>query len=274
MVNHTSTGNHYLDVIGYFEFWPSMALAIVALCCFGVAGIIVSVVNIITRTKFMWICTFFCMLEISGFGCRISVIKKPSYPGYVSMQGRLVQLATGSTKKHRVVSWFFFSSDIFSLGIQGAGAGVSTSAQGVSQSKSGKNLLLAGLALQLFFFIVFSVLTVFVHMRPKYGLFKVRQLVPVFVMLYVTIILLFTRNLYRVIEFGGGFYSRLAVQEGYFYVLDSLLMIIAVGVYTTLHPGFFMVGSELRDRGASGPPRGHTKHTDNDVEMASQPTVQ
>ena len=35
MVNHTSTGNHYLDVIGYFEFWPSMALAIVALCCFG-----------------------------------------------------------------------------------------------------------------------------------------------------------------------------------------------------------------------------------------------
>lgn len=44
-------------------------------------------VNIITRTKFMWICTFFCMLEISGFGCRISVIKKPSYPGYVSMQG-------------------------------------------------------------------------------------------------------------------------------------------------------------------------------------------
>lgn len=43
---------------------------------------------------------------------------------------------------------------------------------------------------------------------------------PVFVMLYVTIILLFTRNLYRVIEFGGGFYSRLAVQEGYFYVLD------------------------------------------------------
>ena len=45
MVNHTSTGNHYLDVIGYFEFWPSMALAIVALSCFGVAGIIVSVVR-------------------------------------------------------------------------------------------------------------------------------------------------------------------------------------------------------------------------------------
>ena len=58
-------------------------------------------------------------------------------------------------------------------GLQGAGAGVSTSAQGVSQSTSGKNMLLAGLALQIFFFIVFSVLTVFVHMRPKYGLFKV-----------------------------------------------------------------------------------------------------
>ena len=47
-----------------------------------------------------------------------------------------------------------------------------------------------------------------------------RQLVPIFIMLYVTIILLFTRNLYRLIEFGGGFYSKLAVQEGYFYVLD------------------------------------------------------
>ena len=147
-----------------------------------------------------------------------------------------MQLATGSTKKHRVVSWFFFSSDIFSLGIQvcysalmlprsdsalhaclgssqtlrcclqpahtidlskcafqrqpvaiawtrvrdavctslqGAGAGVSTSANGVSQSKTGKNLLLAGLALQLFFFVCFSVLTLFVHLRPKYGLYRV-----------------------------------------------------------------------------------------------------
>ena len=44
-------------------------------------------VNIKTRAKFMWICTFFCALEISGFGCRISVIKEPSYAGYVSMQG-------------------------------------------------------------------------------------------------------------------------------------------------------------------------------------------
>ena len=44
-------------------------------------------VNIKTRAKFMWICTFFCALEISGFGCRISVFKNPSYAGYVSMQG-------------------------------------------------------------------------------------------------------------------------------------------------------------------------------------------
>ena len=44
-------------------------------------------VNIKTRAKFMWICTFFCALEIAGFGCRISVMKQPGYAGYVSMQG-------------------------------------------------------------------------------------------------------------------------------------------------------------------------------------------
>ena len=63
--------------------------------------------------------------------------------------------------------------DTVCAGLQGAGAGVSTSANGVSQSKTGKNLLLVGLALQLFFFVVFSVLTLFVHLRPKYGLYKV-----------------------------------------------------------------------------------------------------
>lgn len=71
MVNHTSTGNHYLDVIGYFEFWPSMALAIVALCCFGVAGIIVSVVR--QETSDFWLCALLgcdtLMLWCSSSGC-------------------------------------------------------------------------------------------------------------------------------------------------------------------------------------------------------------
>ena len=35
----------YENVVCYFDFWPSLALAIVALSCFGVAGIIVSVVR-------------------------------------------------------------------------------------------------------------------------------------------------------------------------------------------------------------------------------------
>ena len=43
--NDTCDGTHYENVICYFEFWPSLALAIVALVCFGVAGIIVSVVR-------------------------------------------------------------------------------------------------------------------------------------------------------------------------------------------------------------------------------------
>ena len=60
----------------------------VALACLSqTSDLLCLQVNIKTRTKFMWICTFFCMLEISGFGCRISVIKKPGYAGYVSMQG-------------------------------------------------------------------------------------------------------------------------------------------------------------------------------------------
>ena len=43
--NETCNGTHYYNVICYFDFYPSLALAIVALACFGVAGIIVSVVR-------------------------------------------------------------------------------------------------------------------------------------------------------------------------------------------------------------------------------------
>mmetsp|Transcript_17651 Transcript_17651/g.53063 ORF Transcript_17651/g.53063 Transcript_17651/m.53063 type:complete len:183 (-) Transcript_17651:2330-2878(-) len=141
-------------------------------------------------------------------------------------------------------SWvyrFFFASDLLCLGIQAAGAGVSTSSNdNEPESPAGKPLLLVGLAGQLIFFGIFAIFVIFMHSSKKYGLRGRRDLRIPFWCLYLTTALLFIRNTYRVIEFAQGWHGYLATTERYFYIFDCLMVVLTFVVYAALHSSIFL----------------------------------
>lgn len=51
------------------------------------------------------------------------------------------------------------------------------------------------------FFTLFSVITIYSHRAPQYGLRNNATVKPAFIALYITIVLLTLRSIYRFIEF-------------------------------------------------------------------------
>ena len=98
------------------------------------------------------------------------------------------------------VARVFVSSDVLCLVIQGA-AGALLSSQNATSQKLGRNIILAGLALQLVFYAVFAVVTHQLRARPEFNLHRIKSIRGLYIELYATIGLLFIRNLYRVVDF-------------------------------------------------------------------------
>ncbi|CAO3620779.1 unnamed protein product [Mucor fragilis] len=83
--------------------------------------------------------------------------------------GEIIRLSNVETNKFylrpKFVTWFFFSSDIFSFCLQGAGGGLQST---VDHNQVGIAVTLVGLAIQLFFFACFAGITFYVQRNPKY----------------------------------------------------------------------------------------------------------
>ena len=108
-----------------------------------------------------------------------------------------------------------------------------------------KALLIVGLILQLFFFTCFTVITVYINLNRKYGLRGVKQYRPVFICLYVTIVLMYIRSIFRLIEFADGWYGKIATNEVYFYIFDFLMIFLCFVAFTALHFGVHLRKAEL-----------------------------
>lgn len=139
------------------------------------------------------------------------------------------------------VAKVFFASDILCLVIQAAGAGISSSKTPTMQSANlAKAILMVGLVLQLVFFTAFTCITIYVNIKPKYGLRGVKQYKPMFQCIYITIFLLYVRGVFRVIEFSGGWYGPIATNETYFYIFDFSMIALCFVLFTVLHFGLHM----------------------------------
>lgn len=95
----------------------------------------------------------------------------------------------------------FFLVDILCIGVQGGGCAVLSATlqtKGIP-FKTGENVYLIGLAIQLFFFASFAFVTVYVYYLQQN---RAANKVPsqVFICLAATIALVTLRNIYRVIE--------------------------------------------------------------------------
>ncbi|CCE62960.1 hypothetical protein TPHA_0D03240 [Tetrapisispora phaffii CBS 4417] len=179
----------------------------------------------------------------------------------------------------KLYSRTFISFDIFSFLIQAAGGGiVGSAASGSSDTTTGKNVFLAGDILQIvtmtvFIFFIFDFsYKVFYKARkiyqnthssalklseisqkmlePQYRkkYYPIRQDPERFVFKYyviafsITVVLVYIRCFYRLVEFIEGQEGAIHNHEGYFIGFDGVLMMTATLLMTVFHPGFVFLG--------------------------------
>ncbi|KAI8319124.1 RTA1 like protein [Martensiomyces pterosporus] len=157
----------------------------------------------------------------------------------------------------RFVTWFFFTSDVFSFLLQAGGVSVSTRD---GMREVAKKMVLAGLAVQLFFFAAFLFLAIYVAMSKRYtarrgprdkdGKMAKRRL---FTTIIATTVLLYIRSVYRVVEFADGYGGRIYGTEWLFYVFDTALVLVSFLIYMVSFIGHhFSRRPYSRDEGDEG----------------------
>lgn len=171
----------------------------------------------------------------------------------------------------------FISFDLFSLVLQAAGGAIAASTDDNSSQQAGINIMIAGLAFQvfsLFFFMCLCADFAFSAYRKQSSLdpahatvrnstkFKAFQLgmLPLalhiillsgrnistdslLLALFAATILIFVRSCFRVAELKQGFDGKLANQEVTFMILEGAMIILAVTSLTIFHPGTCFQGS-------------------------------
>ncbi|KIY73997.1 RTA1-domain-containing protein [Cylindrobasidium torrendii FP15055 ss-10] len=225
--------------------------------------------------KWMLAMTIGCFAFSLGLGLRFALNKFPESTSYYIVYYLFVVLSPcafiaadyvllGRLARHlgadefllvtpRKITITFVSSDIITFLIQAAGGGLSTS-KNPDTGLVGSRVFLAGLALQLLSFIIFTIIyarfLVLLHKRsPALWLRDThlpwyhdwRALAASLILSCIGILI---RSVYRTIELGQGFHGHLATTEAYFYGLDTLPLFIAIAVYVPFWPGRFIPAEE------------------------------
>jgi hypothetical protein len=153
----------------------------------------------------------------------------------------------------RTYTFVFCTCDLISLVLQAVGGAIASTANTQSDSDLGKNIMLAGLAFQVFSLLLFCVLgsefayRVWTHRgtwNPRYvSLVETRLFKSFLVGLVIATVTILARCIYRCIELSGGFNGTLFVNdEAVFMVMEGLMIIIACFCLTFLHPAVCFQG--------------------------------
>ncbi|KAG1799853.1 RTA1 like protein-domain-containing protein [Suillus plorans] len=146
--------------------------------------------------------------------------------------------------KPEKVARYFVISDITTFLIQGGGGGLEASTNTTS-AKLGADILLAGLVLQTVSFAFFMILVVHAwHCIVRDGLmFRKEPWGQILWILMFSSTAYMIRCIYRVTELGQGNGGYLLTHEIYFYLLDSLPLLIGICTYIIYWPTKYLEAS-------------------------------
>ncbi|KAF5532229.1 Rtm1p [Fusarium mexicanum] len=159
--------------------------------------------------------------------------------------GRLIYASGYSNLSLIRVQWLskiFIAGDILCFLVQGSGAGMLVNPKDQNTAKTGRNIVLGGLGLQVIIFIIFILTAAVFHFRVvSKGLLKTvnpkLQLMLMMVVLYFCSVLIMFRNIYRLIEYKQGETGYLQSHEWPTYALDlvfmAIIMILTLVWYNT-----------------------------------------
>ncbi|KAL6245747.1 hypothetical protein RBB50_006900 [Rhinocladiella similis] len=255
-----------------WNFCPSFGAACAFAVFFALAFAAHVAQGIYNRKIYTWVLCMGALWQTIAYCFRIVSIKTPASLGdyaawfvlilgaplwtnaFVYMVvGRMVWNFVPNAKVLGLAAWrfslCFITFDIVCFIIQVYGA--ASAEQGnntVAQTLQGLHIYMAGVGLQQLFILVFTAFTVQLHRsllraqvldtQPRKN---VLQLIYV---VYAVLFLITLRIIFRLCEYSKGLNSTVPNHEVYQYTLDSLPMLFAYVLLSTIHPGRVMSGSD------------------------------
>ncbi|KAJ3019752.1 hypothetical protein HKX48_001810 [Thoreauomyces humboldtii] len=242
----------------FYKYAPSHALAVIGAVVFAILLVAHLVQGIRFRTWYMWVMIISPAFEVIGFASRYVSIdnQKAKTPLIISSIGLILppvfncavlymifgRLIAGvgnqySFLKGSIVSVVFVISDAITFLVQVFGASALIDASSVSKYNMGRNILLGGLILQIVSFGIFALAVCHFDARTRSAAVAGREKwSPLLNAMHVNSVLILARSVFRILEFAQ-VASTLETTEAYFYVFDSLLIVIATALLVYYHPG-------------------------------------
>ncbi|KAJ5117842.1 hypothetical protein N7476_006788 [Penicillium atrosanguineum] len=145
----------------------------------------------------------------------------------------------------------FIILDIISLAIQTVGGVLVSSAQNHGQLDHGSSVMRSGIIFQFSNTVMFVALVLGTILRLRTKGIRLSSVTgwPVMVAMWVSTVMVFVRNAYRIAELSGGWKGHLMRTEGYLVGLDMVPMAVAVGSFVVFSPSlFFCYGKQEKER--------------------------
>ncbi|RFN47863.1 rta1 domain-containing protein [Fusarium flagelliforme] len=169
----------------------------------------------------------------------------------------------------------FVIGDVLSFLAQSGGGGMLANAKSSGDQKMGQNIIIVGLAIQIYFFAFFITVLHIVHRRllanpTRRSLSFTTEWKRLILVLYVASGFIMVRSIFRMVEYITGTNGPLQSTEVYIYVFDASLICITTFLFNVFHPGRMILAGKDRmeildtdDQSTSIPLRysGQTAHT-------------
>ncbi|KAJ5125662.1 hypothetical protein N7526_007839 [Penicillium atrosanguineum] len=158
--------------------------------------------------------------------------------------GRVIRLLNGASNSPIRPSWLtkiFVTGDVVSFLMQSGGGGILATAKSESSMKTGNNVIIGGLIVQVISFSIFITVSVIFHRRmlasPMH--MEVKSHIPwsrYMAVLYIGSALILIRSAYRVVEYVQGSTGYLQSKEPFVYIFDASLMLLCCILFNVFHP--------------------------------------
>ena len=146
-----------------------------------------------------------------------------------------------ATLKPVFVTPFFVTIDVVSLVIQGIGGGTAGGADSDSDAHTGSMIAVAGVAVQLFGYLVFDIVfLLFLRSVWSDRHELLDKFLPLLIAVFCSSVLIVLRSIYRVIEMGAGWSGVINRTEWALYVFDGTFVLLAVIILNCFHPGRYI----------------------------------
>ncbi|RYO91205.1 hypothetical protein DL764_008311 [Monosporascus ibericus] len=273
MAEQQPTGDDFDSGFEFYHYDPSLPAALIFVVIFAVSSAIHGYQLVKHRTWYF--IPFFLggICEALGYGGRIIsstetplwtmgpyvlqtiliLIAAAMFAASIYMVlGRLVRLLEAEHLAFIPVRWtskIFVTADVISILMQGAGGAMLAIAETPDAFKTGENIIIGGLFVQLAGFGVFIAVAGVFYARITKNPTRAADTVDVpwrsflWVMFGSTALILF-RSLFRLIEYLQGNDGYLMSREVFLYIFDAILMMIVMVLYNFYHPSRIIASSK------------------------------